>query len=210
MSSEESKQEESVVGGGSWVWRVLGILLATATCISIVKNGFSIELYGLPAKVFEQYAWLRDTLFEPVAWMLRYFGLIIPWWLKDLIMAYSLIAGAHWRTDTQILALAMKLGIISVMPSSVQRCVRATLWPVYTSYRLWRGDDPLRLRHETLELARKVARSSDETFLRTYVDWTQRSRYYHEYAVENLVVALVFSAGFFLWNHLGNVFGPGG
>ena len=31
-------------------WHILGMLLGTATAISIIKNGFAIDLYGLPAK----------------------------------------------------------------------------------------------------------------------------------------------------------------
>src|SRR5262245_12977685 len=97
MTEASQQQPESIVATGSKVWRVLGILLGTATCISLVKNGFAIELYGLPAAIFRQYTWLRDTLFWPVTEVLRYYGLTIPWWLKDAIMAYGLLAAAHSR-----------------------------------------------------------------------------------------------------------------
>jgi hypothetical protein len=96
--AEASQQSQSLVATGSKVWHVLGILLGTATCISFVKNGFAIELHGLPAKIYQQYAWVRDMLFEPVVWVLRYFGLTMPWWLKDSVVAYGLVVGAHWRT----------------------------------------------------------------------------------------------------------------
>jgi hypothetical protein len=73
-------------------------LLSTATAISIIKNGFAIDVHGLPAKVLAQYVWLRDTLFAPVVWALRYLGIEIEWWVKDVIMAYALVGAALART----------------------------------------------------------------------------------------------------------------
>jgi len=83
MTEASQERPETVVATGSKVWRVLWILLGTGTCISLVKCGFAIDLYGLPAKMFAEYTWLRDMLFEPVAWVPRYFGLTMPLWLKD-------------------------------------------------------------------------------------------------------------------------------
>ncbi len=117
--ADASQQQDSVVAIGSWVWRVLGILLGTATCISLVKNGFAIELTGLPAAIFRQYAWLRDMLFEPVVWVLRYLGLTIPWWLKDLLAAYTLVAVAHWRTFR-----TRELGYLSYMDLALPRSAK--------------------------------------------------------------------------------------
>ena len=96
--TETSQRPESVLGTASWVFSGLGILLAIATCISIIKNGFSIELHGTPAKVLAQYTWLRDMLFEPVVWVLRYYGLTMPWWLKDIVVAYGLVGAAVSRS----------------------------------------------------------------------------------------------------------------
>jgi hypothetical protein len=53
-----------IIATGSWVWRVLGILLGTATCISIVY-GFAVEPHNLPLKIYQRYVWLRQPLFEP-------------------------------------------------------------------------------------------------------------------------------------------------
>jgi hypothetical protein len=68
------------------------VLLGAATVISIIKNGFSIDLYGLPAKVLAQYIWLRETMFAPVAWVARHFGIEIASWIKDMIVAYAVLA----------------------------------------------------------------------------------------------------------------------
>jgi len=54
-------------------------LWATGTIISLAKRGFAIELRGQPQVIYEQYAWLRDMLFEPVVWIFRE----IPAELKD-------------------------------------------------------------------------------------------------------------------------------
>jgi hypothetical protein len=96
IMSGESPQNAA---GATWslLWSGLGTLSAAAVVISLVKSGFAIELHRLPAKMYEQYVWLRDMLFEPIVWVLRYFGLTIPAWLKDVLMGYGLVAAAHWR-----------------------------------------------------------------------------------------------------------------
>jgi hypothetical protein len=68
--SEISKHKQAIATG-RWVWQVLGIMVGTATVVSLIKHGFSIELSGLPAKVFQQYAWLRDMLLSPSFGLLR-------------------------------------------------------------------------------------------------------------------------------------------
>jgi hypothetical protein len=95
---DETSRQTSVFATGARVWHWLGILIGTATLISLVKNGFAIELSGLPAQLYKTYAWLRDMLFLPVVWTLRYFDLTMPVWLKDAVMAYGLASAAYART----------------------------------------------------------------------------------------------------------------
>jgi hypothetical protein len=75
----------------------LGILIGAATVISLIKNLFVIDLYGLPAELHKQYSILRDWLFYPVVYLLKFLSLPLPDWVKDLIAAYSVPAAAVWR-----------------------------------------------------------------------------------------------------------------
>ena len=77
----------------SWVLKWLGILWAAGTVISLAKRRFAIELRGLPQAIYEQYAWLRDMLFEPLAWV---FGEMLPA-VKDGAMLYGIIAATASR-----------------------------------------------------------------------------------------------------------------
>jgi hypothetical protein len=95
--SKTGKEQSTVARTLSWTWQILGVLLGAATAISIIKNGFAIDVHGLPAKALAQYIWLRDTLFAPVAWAMRYWGIEMAWWVKDTIMAYVLVGAAHAR-----------------------------------------------------------------------------------------------------------------
>ena len=181
--AEASQQPESVVTTGSRVWRVLGILLGTATCISLVKNGFAIELHGLPAAILRQYAWLRDMLFEPVVWMLRYFGLTMPWWLKDVIMAYGLMTAVHWRVSG-----AWKAPL-APRPSEV------LFWPLL----------------EIRAIVWRYGWSRSEALLPEWAkDVLSSIRLFHRALVWNIGLILVVASAFFLWSHLQNVVGPGG
>ena len=93
--NETNDAQRTVARTLSWTWQILGMLVGTATAISIIKNGFGIDVYGLPAKVLAQYGWLRDTLFAPVVWAFRNFAIEIAWWVKDTIMVYALLGAAH-------------------------------------------------------------------------------------------------------------------
>ena len=180
---ETSQRPVSVVATGSWVWRVLGILLGTATCISLVKNGFAIELYGLPLKIYQQYAWLRDMLFEPVVWVLRHFELTMPWWLKDVVLVYGLVAGAYLRASRAYWWLER-------LPWD--RTMDALYWPV-TQYGMWR-------------YRRGVHHGAQVTG----ADFDRAVQRASRLLLLNLLMIVVSAAAFFLWNHLQNVFGPGG
>jgi hypothetical protein len=108
LSGTSEEQSASAVARTlSWTWQILGMLVGTATAISIIKNGFAIDVYGLPAKVLAQYAWLRDTLLVPLVWAARYFGIEIAWWVKDMMMAYALLAAAHGRAYQSMRRLRM-------------------------------------------------------------------------------------------------------
>jgi len=97
--ADTMKEESQEAAGSTWksVWSWLGTLSSAAVLVSLIKSRFSIELYRLPAMVYEQYVWLRDMLFEPADWVLQYFALSIPAWLKDILLGYALIAAAHVR-----------------------------------------------------------------------------------------------------------------
>lgn len=107
----------STLAMGSGVWRVLGILLGISTFVSLIKNGFHIEVYGLPAKLLQEYTWLRDMLFWPVVEVLDYFGLMMPWWAKDALVGYGVVGSAHGR--------AFRRETIS------KRLLLAALWPLH-------------------------------------------------------------------------------
>ena len=80
-----------------WAWKILGVLVGAATIISLIRNLFTIDLYGLPAELHKQYSILRDWLFYPIAYLLKFLSLPFPAWLKDLIAAYAVPAAAIWR-----------------------------------------------------------------------------------------------------------------
>jgi hypothetical protein len=103
MSDVGEQDKETPVADGSlastwrWLSGIFAILLGVGVLVSLIKSNFSIDLGGLPAKVFGQYAWLRDTLFEPVAWVLQHFSITIKTWVKDLLLGYGLVAAATAR-----------------------------------------------------------------------------------------------------------------
>jgi hypothetical protein len=44
----EEEEQSTVARTWSWAWQILGVLLlSTATAISIIKNGFAIDVHGL-------------------------------------------------------------------------------------------------------------------------------------------------------------------
>lgn len=91
------KPHRSWLRSWGWAWKILGILIGAATVISLIKNLFVIDLYGLPAELHKQYSILRDWLFYPVVYVLKFLSLPLPDWVKDLTAAYSVPAAAVWR-----------------------------------------------------------------------------------------------------------------
>jgi hypothetical protein len=139
--------------------------------------------------------------------VLRYFGLTIPWWLRDLIMAYGLVVGARWRSHQYMKAQGFKLHPVFV---------RVFLWPVYwsrisgltvTEHRIVHESDeppPLHtLDPEQLEQHLAAIRSKT-------IDPKPLLAQYNTLFLLNLLIIVVSVAAFFLWNHLQNVFGPSG
>jgi hypothetical protein len=197
---DETTEEQNIaVSTWSWTWHILGMLLGTATAISIIKNGFAIDLYGLPAKVLAQYHWLRDTLLVPVVWAVRYFGIEIAWWVKDMIMAYALFAAAHARAYQLLIRKRL------VDPD----------WSLYLNILLW-PKLTWRVLRDLVE-----ARGDREYFNRYGFEkyYTQR------FSVENADYAIAFASrelryiglqlvlisvatmAFFTWNYLSGLYG---
>jgi hypothetical protein len=187
-----TEQRSDVASTWSWTFQTLGVLLGTATCISIVKNVGAIELFGLPARAFAQYAWLRDMLFEPIAWPLRYLGLSLPWLLKDLLLGYLLIGAAFYRG-----ALVFWRGPNQkyfVKPKMVIE------WPV------WIYDWIVEIRTQTASIERM--RATDPEFAEDRAGSLRRMKRLLWLFLLNVVVILVATAAFFIWNSLGSSAGP--
>jgi hypothetical protein len=205
----ESSKQSTIARTCSWTWQVLGVLLGTATAISIIRNGFAIDVYGLPAKALAQYIWLRDTLFEPLVWAVLYFGIQITWWVKDTIMTYALLAAAHARAFEVMSPLVRDEGdfpstLYERMQDAVAIAVTAILWP-RTSWRL------------LLEWAE--AKWDQEYYTRQGAD-----PYWHDVmgvvgtasdAASELrrigfevVIVSVATTAFFFWNYLSGLYGP--
>jgi hypothetical protein len=104
-TATDGKSERST---RTWVFKWLGILWATGTVISLAKHGLKIELRGLPEVIYQQYAWLRDMLFEPIVWAVPKLS---PQ-AKDGFVLYALFSATasracvryyrlyHWRSAT--------------------------------------------------------------------------------------------------------------
>jgi hypothetical protein len=171
-------------------WEILSSLVGAATLISLVKNGFAVDLHGLPAALFQQYTWMRDAIFEPVIWVLRYFDLTMQWWLKDLTMAYALITAAHWRA-LNTFGFGATDRILSDRQRKMKMLGHSIVWPV----RIY----PLRAAPSSLR--------------RTYDDMDVRSQFKMVFRLRfflNLALVLGSAVAFFVWNHLSNVYGPSG
>lgn len=179
--TEATEQQNEVTSTWSRTWQVLGMLIAVATCISIVKNVGSIELYGTPAKMLAQYTWLRDMLFEPVAWALRYLGVNLAWWFKDLFLVYSLIGAAYVRAETVQYAEVIKYRPLAFLG-----------WPRRLAFESW------------------IAANREDFYERgvfSRADKPKRS-FLSRFAVQ-LIVVIVAAAAFFAWNSLSSGAGPG-
>jgi hypothetical protein len=218
MSLETENQEltSTVVATSRWVWSALGVAVGTGTLISLVKSGLSIELIGIPAKVYQSYAWVRDIVFLPIVWFGLYFaklptfetwgalgpGLKVPPWLKDFFMAYGLVVGAHWRSLRSDPRHAK-----SVMRGTI-RC--ALFWPVYQA-----------VVYSSQSEWRRIAELPDRATIYDEYDggrWLMRRdrrRYLLQGALKarrlifwNLVAIVLCTCVFFLWNSISNAFGP--
>jgi hypothetical protein len=63
----EDPENRQSMRTASWVWQLLGVAMATATVVSLVKSGFSIDLAAVPAQMYRTYIWLRDSLWAPIS-----------------------------------------------------------------------------------------------------------------------------------------------
>ncbi len=221
MTEALEQQPESIISTGKKVWQVLGILVGTATCISLVKNGFTIELNGLPGRILQQYTWLRDMLFEPVVWALRHFGLVLPWWLKDIVVVYGIIAGAFWRSYTLpsdqhgVLAEPKSLREMGFffflsedMPTKFEYAVFWPLWIIWLRDKLHYADYTrahLKKLHPKNRRGRSKAHS--DLFVEEQVEVMARRQ--RNSIIRNIIIIACLTLAFFLWNFLQNVSGPG-
>lgn len=202
--SETGEEQSTVARTFSWTCQILGMLLGTATAISIIRSGFSIDLYGLPAKVLAQYIWLRDTLFVPVVWAVRYFGIEIAWWVKDTVMAYALLAAAHARAY-QVMS---RMNVVAhwAMPSRWG----ILLWPKISGRLIQQW---ARLRADRKYFARSPAilygRHPDRLIpLHMAEGYLAEATERLGHIGLQLVLMSVATMAFFLWNYLSGVFGP--
>lgn len=80
-------------------WALAGILVSTATVVSLVKRGLSIPLYGTPKTSLETYEWIRNNIFDGFylliasLWTWRF-----PHWLEDVIAFYLFLGFTMNRT----------------------------------------------------------------------------------------------------------------
>ena len=176
----EISQSKQAFATGRWVWQTLGILLGTATMVSLIKHGFVIELSGLPAMVLQQYAWLRDMLFEPLVRVARFFGLSFPASLKDVIAAYALVAAAQYRS---VRGLLMKIG---------QKPDQFRLELIWLAI-AWPALHAMQVRH----------------WYRPHLNTRVGVGEFFRAFLLSLLASVICTAAFFMWNHLANVYGPG-
>lgn len=230
MCQETNMEQSSVARSLSWTWQILGLLLGTATSISIIKNGFAIDLYGLPDNVLAQYVWLRDKLLAPVAWAVGYFGIEIASWVKDLMMVYGLLGAAHLRAYQvmgQMRVEEKSLDDFVERVPSVERLepsvYRYLLWPQITAelVRQWTlanaENKYFRMRAENtreLNFSRPsvaTEKQIEDDLWRTAIqargtmEWC--SSQLRHIAMQLLIISAATTA-FFVWNYLSGLYGP--
>jgi hypothetical protein len=138
----------------------------------------------------------------------------MPWWLKDITLGYGVVAAAFARVEKRDHETRYGEPLRFWRFGYFERSAiwRALWWPLALAntwwWALWRiprvrttsgytpdqGDFPLSpatIKERTAEYVK------DAQKLSTSLIW-------------QIFVILVCSAAFFLWNHLQNVFGPGG
>jgi hypothetical protein len=133
---------------------------------------------------------LRDALFEPVAWALRYLGLPIPWWLKDLVMVYALVAAALWRV------LNLFASKVDARAGSAYAKYQKTTFLALSAF--W----PLAF-HPQRRLPTGLVRQAFDCGMVQDFDMMFRRYFYL-----NLAAVIVTAVAFFVWSHLSNVLGP--
>ena len=53
-----------VGGTGTWMWAILGSLCTAAAWAALIKDGFDISLYHVPAVIYQTYVKIRDPIFD--------------------------------------------------------------------------------------------------------------------------------------------------
>jgi hypothetical protein len=209
------KAIRQIAATGSVVWQVLGALVATATVVSLIKSGFSIDFSGLPAKVFQHYEWLRDSLLWPVSIALREFGYVLTSTQRDLLMAYGLIAGAHYRAFDGV------EGYAEARAPGEPKVLYSLFWPISQlrwQMRQWRySRTSRRLNHKLIGTEHLTPGEN------SVVDYEMALQYASEDAsiklaryltnlrtlvVTHVIVATAVAIVFFAWDHVAKVFGP--
>ena len=192
METDHSEPPVSAVfSTGRWAFRVLGGLLAASTLISVLRQGFNIQLVGLPNEFYAQYVWLRDTIFWPLTGLLSLISIRLPDWAKDMIALYFLIAGAVWRALPNYARFHRTTpdryghSAATYTPDEEDRrifLVMSLVWPVW----LW-------IMGEAASKPDKVRRIA-----------------FFRFTAIQLLFVIVCTVGFFFWNYLAHLYGPPG
>lgn len=79
------------------IFNILSVLFASATLISIISNGFDLQMAEFSTKILRQYDFIRDLLFLPLSWLAKLIGWNFTWWVKDTIVIWLLFGGINLR-----------------------------------------------------------------------------------------------------------------
>jgi len=115
---------------------IVGTLIGAASIVSIILNGFPIELTEAPLAVYEYYATVRNLLFKII------YSVIFSWWIiidlpniiEDIIALYFLLGFAFARANAiYTMKLESHVGFSVSFESDAdftQTCKRIIIWPL--------------------------------------------------------------------------------
>jgi len=216
-SNEDSSVETRPVAAGrvgtnawrdfQWVFTWLGSIVAILAVVGVFKSWFDISLTGLPLAIYENYAFYRDIVFSPLAWLLSLFDWSLPAVVKDLMTAYFLLAAAYSRAENQFWDYFNNLGNSLGDPNETE---------------LNNPDEDesesvaVRAANAVLSLAwpaaclRKILIVTQSSLIRGVGDMEEWTASDILVRFRNQIVILFLSASaFFLCNHLQSLGGPG-
>ena len=70
------------------MWAILGSLCTAAAWAALIKDGFDISLYHVPAVIYQTYVKIRDPIFDLTFIWLPF---TLPFYIKDFISIYLLV-----------------------------------------------------------------------------------------------------------------------